>query len=275
MAHKIPNKIGICEWSMPYDGPYICKLASDIGIDGIQLNIMDYERGFPLTKKPVYEAYMETAERYGIEYPAVAARVTDFYTMFTCEDAEEGEIVRTAIRKAVDTCTVMKIPLILIPNFVKSEITNDEQFDEAVEVFRWACDMAADKGVTIAAENTLSVEKTKRFFEQVNRDNLRLYFDSQNYYLNEGYDSPRVLAELMPYVVQLHVKDGKNKDLSGALLGTGDAGFYRTVEVLKKYGYSGWVVLENYYDREPLSLVDEDPVKLIRDDVRILREALS
>lgn len=269
------NKIGICEWSMPYDGPYICKLASDLGIDGIQLKIMDYERGFPLTKKSVYKAYMETAERFGIEYPAVATRVTDFYTMFKCEDTEEGEIVRTAIKKAVDTCAVMKIPLILIPNFVKSEISSDEKFAEAVEVFRWACDMAAVRGITIAAENTLSVEKTKRFFESIDRDNLGLYFDSQNYYLNEGYDTPEVLDALMPYVVQLHVKDGKNKDLSGALLGTGDAGFYRTVEVLKKHKYNGWVVLENYYDVKPLSLVNQDPVSLIKEDVRILREALG
>lgn len=268
------NKIGITEWSLPYDGPYICKLVSDLGIDGVQLKIMDYERGFPLTKPVVYEAYLETAEQFGVEYPAVAVRVSDFYTMFKCEDPEEGEIVREAIKKAVDTCSVMKIPLILIPNFVKSEITSDEKFAEAVEVFQWACDMAADKGITIAAENTLSVEKTKQFFESADRSNLKLYFDSQNYFLNKGYDNPKMLEELMPYVVQLHVKDGKNKDLSGALLGTGDTGFYQTIEILKKHDYQGWIVSENYYDMKPLSLVNEDPVELIKEDIRILREAL-
>lgn len=269
------NKIGITEWSLPYDGPYICKLVSSLGIDGIQLKIMDYERGFPLTKPAVYEAYMEAAEQYGVEYPGVATRVSDFYTMFTCENPEEGEIVRSAIKKAVDTCAVMNIPMILIPNFVKSEIVGDEKFAEAVEVFTWACDMAADRGISIAAENTLSVEKTKELFDKVNRENLGLYFDSQNYFLNKGYDTPKVLDELMPYVVQLHVKDGKNKDLSGALLGTGDADFYRTIDVLKKHDYRGWVVSENYYDRQPLSLVNENPVELIQEDIRILREALG
>lgn len=269
------NKIGITEWSLPYDGPYICKLVSELGIDGIQLKVMDYERGLPLTKPVVYEAYMETAEQFGVEYPSVAVRVTDFYTMFRCEDPEEGEIVRTAVKKSVETCDVMKIPLILIPNFVRSEITTDEKFNEAVEVFSWACEMAADRGITIAAENTLSVEKTKRFFEEVDRENLRLYFDSQNYYFNEGYDTPELLDKLMPYVEQIHVKDGKNKDLSGALLGTGDTDFYRTIEVLKKHNYNGWVVSENYYDMKPLSLVSDDPVELIKEDIRILRKALA
>jgi GH15 family glucan-1,4-alpha-glucosidase len=52
----------------------------------------------------------------------------------------------------------------------------------------------------------------------------------------------------------------------------GDTGFYDTVEVLKKHDYSGWIVFENYYDRKPLSLKNNNPVELIKKDLQTVKE---
>ncbi len=41
-------KTGICLWSLPIEGPYVCELAFDLGFEGIQLELGTYERGFPL-----------------------------------------------------------------------------------------------------------------------------------------------------------------------------------------------------------------------------------
>ena len=79
----------------------------------------------------------------------------------------------------------------------------------------------------------------------------------------------------MPHVAELHVKDGKNKDLSGALLGEGDVNFAESMDVLRKHDYSGWVVTENYYDVAPLCGEEDNPVKLIKRDLSTLRKALS
>jgi hypothetical protein len=32
-------KLGITEWSLPVDGPYGCKIAADVGFEGIQLDV--------------------------------------------------------------------------------------------------------------------------------------------------------------------------------------------------------------------------------------------
>jgi len=269
------NKVGICEWSLPLDGPYACKLVAELGFDGLQINIGDYERGFSMSRKLVQEAYLDMAEASGIEFPSMAARVTDFYTMFPSGDQEESEIVRSGIGKAIEACEAMGIPILLIPNFVKSEITGQREFDEAVEVFKWACDKAGEKSVTIGAENTFSEADTKRFLAAIDKPNLKVYFDTQNYYLNKGYNSPQMLDELMDLVCEIHVKDGKGKDLSGALLGQGDTDFFGSVEVIKKRGYDGWVVIENYYDRKPLSEQNIDLKALIKEDLDILRTALG
>lgn len=269
------NKLGVCEWSLPLDGPYACKLAAELGFDGLQINIGDYQRGFSMSRQLVQEAYLEMARASGIEFPSMAARVTDYYTMFPSKDAEESEIARSGIDKAIDACGAMGIPTLLLPNFVKSEITGQKEFDEAVEVFKWACDKAGRMSITIAAENTLSTEESRRFMAAINRPNLKLYFDTQNYYLNKAYNSPQMLDELMEFICEIHVKDGKGKDLSGALLGQGDTDFYGSIAVIKKHGYSGWIVSENYYDQKPLSEQNPDLETLIREDLKILKAALS
>ncbi|HEC61528.1 MAG TPA: sugar phosphate isomerase/epimerase [bacterium] len=268
------NKIGICEWSLPIDGPYASKLVAELGFDGLQINIGDYHRGFSMSRKLVQDAYLEMAEKSGIEFPSMAARVTDYFTMFSSRDEEESRIVRAGIAQAIDACQAMNIPILLIPNFVKSEISGRREFEEAVEVFQWACDEAGEKEIIIAAENTLSTDDTKRFLTEIDRKNLRIYFDTQNYYLHKGYETSQMLDELIEHVCEIHVKDGKGKDLSGSLLGQGDTDFYSSMEVVKKHGYNGWIVIENYYDQKPLSDQDDDLKALIKEDLKTLKAVL-
>jgi sugar phosphate isomerase/epimerase len=195
--------------------------------------------------------------------------------MFPSKDEEESRIVRSGITKAIEACQAMNIPILLIPNFVKSEISGRREFEEAVEVFQWACDEAGEKEIIIAAENTLSTEDTKRFLNKIDKPNLKLYFDTQNYYLHKEYDTPQMLDDLFEYVCEIHVKDGKGKDLSGTLLGEGDTDFYGSMEVVKKHGYNGWIVIENYYDQKPLSDQDDDLKALIKEDLKTLKAVLG
>jgi sugar phosphate isomerase/epimerase len=211
------NKIGICEWSLPLDGPYACKLVADLGFDGLQIDVGDYHRGFSKSRPLVRDAYMEMAEKSGIQFPSMAARVTDFYTMFPSNDKQEADIVRSGIAAAIGACRAMNISTLLIPNFEKGEITGERQFAESVEVFQWACDEAGGDEIVIAAENTLSAEDTHRFLSEITRPNLKPYFDTQNYYLHKHYDTPKLLDQLFEHVCEIHVKDGKGRDLPGQL----------------------------------------------------------
>ncbi len=269
------NKIGACEWALPIEGPAACKLAADVGLDGIQLDIGPWERGFTKSRKYVRDMYLEFAHRYGIEFPSMAVRTGDYYSLVDEPGSVEHEIVRRGILAAVEASEYMDIPLIMVPTFEKSYIQTEHHFRIVVDVLREACKAAAGSGITIAAENTLSVAQTLRMVEEVDSVNFALYFDFQNYYLANDDCTPCVLEELYPYVVEVHVKDGRNKELSGALLGTGDADFFASLEVLKRRGYDGWLVSENYYDMPPLCTVHDDPIELLRKDIAVLRTALS
>ncbi|MCF7942088.1 MAG: sugar phosphate isomerase/epimerase [Spirochaetia bacterium] len=269
------NKLGICEWAMPVDGPYTCKMARELGFDGIQLELGPYERGFSKSRSAVQKAYLEMAETHGIEFPSMAVRVTDYYSMVSEPGSPEHEIVRSGIDAGIEACAAMNVPILMIPNFVKSAIRTEREFDIAVAVFQKACDKAEGLGITIAAENPLSIPDTFRFFKSIDRKNIGLYFDLQNYYLHNDAYTPDILEALFDLILELHVKDGRGKELSGALLGEGSASFNASVEVLKRHEYSKWIISENYYDMPPLCGPADDPVALIKKDVATLRSLFS
>ncbi|NQT59962.1 MAG: sugar phosphate isomerase/epimerase [Bacteroidetes bacterium] len=269
------NKIGICEWSLPIDGPFACKLVADLGLDGLQIDIGPYERGFSKSRKFVQDAYLEAAAKYSIEFPSMATRVSDYYSLYAEPGTAGYGVVRSGVLKAVEACEYMNIPLILVPTFEKSYIDSDSKFAMVVDLYKAACAVAAESGITIAAENTLSVSKTRELVERVGAENFGIYFDTQNYFLSNNDFTPDVLEQLYPHIVEVHVKDGKDKDLSGALLGTGDADFFKSIEVLKKHKYDGWLISENYYDMKPLCGLEDDPIELIRKDLQILKSAIQ
>lgn len=121
----------------------------------------------------------------------------------------------------------------------------------------------------------MTPDDTVRLFDAVDRKNLRLYFDLQNYYINSDLYTPDIIEPLYPYIVQVHAKDGKGSDLSGAPLGEGDVDLLRSIEVLKLFGYDGWFVSENYYDIPPLVPDGADPVAAIKKDLNTLRRVLA
>jgi len=268
-------KIGICQWALPMEGPYGSKLASELGLEGIQLDIGTNKRGFLLSNKFVQEAYLEFGKEFGISFPSIAIPELDNFSMLAPEGSRDREIANKAIRKAIETAEAMKISLVMIPSFNKSEIKTEADFEQAVDCLQNACDYAKNKGIIIGTENLLSVNDVKLLFKKVNRSNLKLYFDTQNYSLNKGYNTAEMLELLISYICEVHVKDGKNGDLSGALLGKGDANFYNSMKVLKKYNYSGWIILENYYDQEPLSLQNNSLVELLKQDIETLKEVIN
>jgi sugar phosphate isomerase/epimerase len=108
----------------------------------------------------------------------------------------------------------------------------------------------------------------------VGNPNVKLYFDTQNYYFFYKLYTPDLIPALMPYICEVHVKDGRRDDLSpaGALLGEGDSDFFATIEALKKHNYQGWLVSENFYDHGPISSIAEDSVELMRRDLKTLQE---
>src|SRR3990172_4031792 len=140
-------KFGICHFSLPIEGPYALKIASEAGFGGVQLDmIRNYKNQLALSKNITQEAFLYLGKKYNIEFPSIAVRELDRYSMVI----QNNDIAVDAIKKAISAATNMKIPIVLIPSFVNSEIKSREDFMQAVNVLRSACDIAGENGITIA-----------------------------------------------------------------------------------------------------------------------------
>jgi sugar phosphate isomerase/epimerase len=267
-------KLGITEWGLPVEGPYGCKIAADVGFEGIQLDIGSYERNFPKTRRCVQDAYLEAADKFGITYTSIACNELDNFDMVAQKGFNERAIAFKTITSAIDAAAAMGIPMVMVQSFKASALETDQDFERAINVIRQVSDYALDKGqITIGLENLLSVENLLRLIDDVGKPNVKIYFDTQNYYLSEKADVAGMIEPLISHICEVHVKDGYEADIepSGALLGQGDSGFFDTIAELRRCGYSGWLISENFYDRGPVSKLSNDPKALMLKDYQILK----
>ncbi|MDR1623723.1 MAG: sugar phosphate isomerase/epimerase [Tannerellaceae bacterium] len=265
-------KFGVTQWGLPGDGIYAVKLVREAGLDGLQLELGSYEKGYPLAQKRIQDAYMEDAIRYKIEFPSLVLNdltINDFVHGCTCE---KGEIAYEQIKIGIEAAARMKIKTVCIPNFFENFITEEYHFDNTVAALKYCCELAGEHDITIASESILNGQEHLRLLAKVHMPNLGILYDSMNYKFFRQYDQLKILNEVYPKMIrQLHVKDGTST-LSGSLLGDGNMDFFKQMEFLKAKNYSGWIIIENYYNQLPLRMRHgDDQLALLIKDLNTLK----
>jgi len=247
----------------------------DYGIQSVQLDLGPYVTGFPLSVPEIQDVYLEEAEKNGIILQSVACSDLGLYGMVNPKGTVKGDIAMKCIRKGIEAAARMGVPIVMLTNFRDGLITDETGFINSVEKIKWACELAAEHGITIASENALSAEQNKRLIEMINSNNFGLCFDTQNPYLRFGYYVPDMICELKDHILFIHVKDGSNGNISSELLGDGDTSFAESVRAIKEIGYSGHILIENYYNKRPLSDKADNPFRLLEMDIERFREAFA
>lgn len=267
-------KIGACDWALPGNGLYAPQIAASVGLDALSLKIGLYENDYPLTQPEMQKIYLEEQQKYGIEYCAIALNDFDNIPMHAREGTKEYPIVWNLLKRAVSTAKNLGVKIIQVPGFAASEVLSEEDMEHSARAFQYLCDAAGEYGISVASENLMTAAEFHKLSNMVDRNNFYLYFDSQNYNVFRGYSEISILEGLYPRMCnQLHIKDGEV--MSGGLLGTGPSNFHATMEWLGKHNYTGYILLENYYDVLPLRLQNENPYELLRQDIATLKKAVA
>jgi L-ribulose-5-phosphate 3-epimerase len=149
----------------------------------------------------------------------------------------------------------------------------DPDYVAVREMVRRLCDHAAKHKQTFALETGQEpAHVLLKFFEDVDRPNLRINFDPANMILYGTDDPIEALRVLAPHVVSVHCKDGDwpPKDQPDALgaerpLGQGSVGIERFVQTLKEIGYKGILSIEREAENQ------EERIRDIRMAVGLLR----
>lgn len=249
------NRFGICEWVFPERGPAAVARAARLGFDGIQIAEQGgYEAGFPLLDVAVQEEYRRTVDNTGITLQALhlwsGCRMP---CMIHPVDSPCGRVGVTCVRAAVQACTVLGIPKIMITSGFMSQIKHEQDFQIFAQHLRLACQIAGEKGVSVVFESALTVPEIRRMREMVGPE-LKICYDVYNpirFHMGKPWEEiPQLGLEAIDH---FHMKDGPENNLGCTLLGDGIGHYQQVVREIRKLGYCGWFVTENYYLEPPVS----------------------
>ncbi|MGI6007276.1 MAG: sugar phosphate isomerase/epimerase family protein [Ruminococcus sp.] len=264
-------KLGAVEWACPFRGPSGMKIAAELGLQGIELDFGEYEEGYPLYNPRIQEAYLECGDKYGIEFPSMALNALNAHGMSHERDSVDGMIAFETIEKGIETALAMSIPVVQLPSFDNGYIHDEKDFYNVCEKLKFACELSEGTDLVIAFENVLDGEKTLEMIQEVNSPRIKVFYDTQNYYLFSGLNPAKVLEDISGEVAQIHIKDGYNSRISSALLGQGDTSFMETAEVIKKTQCTRWLLLENYYAIMPTRSIHKDYFEIMKKDIEIAK----
>lgn len=270
--NTMKNYYGICEWSMPVSGPLAIRLAGTAGFDGMQLG----EAGgrslnFPLNHPEIQQIYNETARHYEIRLHSLnlgallAEGTIDFPV-----NTPQGDAARASIRNGIRACRALDIRTLVITVSPKTE----DAYSNALSHLEYACRLAEISQVEIAVESALPLPLIQVLLDRL-KGRVKVCMDILNP-LRFGTGDPieQIQAFGTETISHFHMKDSLRSLFTPGqrgcvLLGTGDAGYIQTAETIKKIGFQGWMITENYYYLPPMNMND-DFMKLILKDFETL-----
>lgn len=270
-------KFGICSWSLPAKNIVeTCKLSHEIGLEGIELDLGKLEEGLPLSQPEMQQKLKEEGTRWQIQFSTLGANTLCDHGL---SQAEKEPVVRSILETLVQTAADMAIPLVQLPSFVNGFINTEDELIQTSKNLQYVCDLASPCGITVGAENALSVEENLRLYEMVGRDNLAVYFDTSNPFWMSGLTTQDMIAPLADKICEFHVKDEimneETQKCEFADLGQGGSSFQESVREILKTSYQGWILLENCYPYDGTASEYRRVMDLLTHDGQTMKKAFQ
>lgn len=231
----VPVRVGMCDWSLGKTGDVTAvQLAYQCGLDGVEASVTFPDRTRSLRNPEHLRAYRDACHKYSIQVPSVALGVLN------SEPLKSEPKTALWVADSIGIAEKLGATCMLIAFFGRGEIDmqDREGVTRIVEVLRELAPRAADAGVELGLENTLSAEDNLRILEQVNHPSVMVYYDPGNS-APRGRDCPAEIRALKGKVCQVHLKNGDH-----LLSEKGIVDCQPFAAALKETGYDGWYVLE-------------------------------
>ena len=230
-----PFKIGICDWDLGVTGDPKCfALAKELGLDAVEVSYRP-EGEFSLSQPKNRELFLETAKKESIEIASLAMGILNEVPLATAEPTEGW------VADCIDALDAMKVKNVLLASFGNGDIKdNVESRNKATEKLKRLAQKAAEKKVILGIESYLNAKEHLEMLEKIGSDAVKVYYDIQNM-LTKEYpiydDMEQLLKEKV--ICQLHCKE------YGSRLGEGKVDFLKVRDLVEKYDYQGWLIIES------------------------------
>ena len=231
-------KIGICDWDLSLSGnPKSIALAKELGFDGVEVSYQP-EGEFSLSQPKNRELFLATAKKESVEIASLAMGILNNVPLATAEPTEGW------VADCIDALDTMKVKNVLLAFFGNGDIKDSiEDRNKAIEKIKRLAPKAAEKKVTLGIESYLNAKEHLDMLEKIGNDAVKIYYDIQNMLTKEYpiYDDMELLLKEKA-ISQLHCKE------YGSRLGQGKVDFLKFRDLVEKYDYQGWLIVETSVD---------------------------
>jgi len=239
-AQRVPLKIGIRAASLQMVGDLdVIKTAARIpGILGVELQTATGKLN--LRDQDVVRRYKKEADRWAMRIPSLAG-VWD--RGVTIHSPAAGDSLIQTIRAA----ETLGCGVILAAFFRRDapDMTREDSYGPIVTMLQETAPRAADAGVVIGLENSLSPADNKKLVDLVDHPAVGVYYDLYNmaYYGYADQAIPGIKLLGKKRIARVHVKNGKNR-----LEQPGPIDWAAAFRVFSDIQYDGWYIYETTHD---------------------------
>lgn len=235
-AEPEPLKIGIRAVSLKLAGtPDVFQVAARIpGIRGVELQAT---AGQPNLRDPdTVRQYKREADRWGLQVPSLAG-IWDRGVKIHSPNAADS--VLASIRAAE-----MLGAGVLLAAFFQQDapvMTDESSYGPIVSLLQRVAGRAADAGIVIGLENSLSPADNKKLVDLVNHPAIAVYYDLHNmeFYGHGAQAVPGIQLLGRDRICMVHVKNGNQ-----LIEEPGPIDWLAAFAVLRQIEYHGWYVYE-------------------------------
>ncbi len=255
-------------------GKALMDVTRKCALDCVQLGVgTETMAGRGLADEAMVQEYRQAAGETGVEIVSLSAQFVDNYSFTLPQNAQDEAVAMELCTRTIGLLPIFGCKNFLLPVLCKNTICDGTSFHRAVERIRMLADMAADKGAVTCLEVNLSLEKVYDLLDAVDRDDVKIFFDSQNLFALDGTCMARYYTELANrhLIGGIHLKDGIGNMLSGSLLGDGNSGFDRTAKAIAQSDYSGCILTESVYANPTVAQQGTEEELLARDAATMKR----
>ncbi len=265
------------------------RIANKYGFDGVELNLEE-EGDFSLgTSEKECSCIKNIFEKNSLEISSLCSLLFWKYPI-TSGEADIRDKGIHVIRKMIDFASILDVENILVvPGMVHTDppldfgnkpIRYSEAYERALRIIGELADYAKPKGVVIGLENVfynkflITQMEYRRFLEDMNKENVKLYFDVGNTMLC-GFPEDWI-EYLGEYICSIHLKDF-DKNIN-TLYGwknifQGHIKWDNVASALKKIGYDGYLVGEP--SLTPFLYQQEELIKTTASAIDRVREMID
>ena len=205
------------------------------GLTGVELQVL--YQGTALHDASTLSAYKAAARKTGLLVPSIAGIWERGVTLMQAVPAEQS------IRRAIDVAHALGARVILAATFRENcpRMSEPASFEPVVAMLRKVAPAAADAGVTLGLETSLSPADDRKLVDLVGHPAVKVYFDAHNteFYGHKGQSLTGITTLGAARLGQVHCK---NEDR--LLEADGLVNWSALFPALRKAGYGGWLTFE-------------------------------